>query len=200
MPCKFSRWFRICIVQLMLLPCMAMAAAGHPLEPLDLSSPRATLNSFLKTGDAFLLVLRDEYWDNPSPAVEARLKGLGVSMERMLDLSRLPPAVRFEMGRERAIYLYEVLSRIELPPASAIPDAAAYADDGADKPADGKPASWTIPHTEVTLERVADGHRAGQSCSVPGRLNAPGSFMNRRAPCPIAAMYHCSITPKCVIT
>jgi hypothetical protein len=60
MPCKFSRWFRICIVQRMLPPCMAMAAAGHPLEPLDLSSPRATLNSFLKTGDAFFRVLRDE--------------------------------------------------------------------------------------------------------------------------------------------
>jgi hypothetical protein len=39
---------------------MAMAAAGHPLEPLDLSSPRAILNSFLKTGDAFFRVLRDE--------------------------------------------------------------------------------------------------------------------------------------------
>jgi MscS family membrane protein len=179
MPCKFSRWFRICIVQLMLLPCMAMAAAGHPLEPLDLSSPRATLNSFLKTGDAFLLVLRDEYWDNPSPAVEARLKGLGVSMERMLDLSRLPPAVRFEMGRERAIYLYEVLSRIELPPASAIPGAAAYADNGADKPTDGKPASWTIPHTEITLERVADGPRAGQFLFSAGTVERAGEFYEK---------------------
>jgi hypothetical protein len=34
-------------------PVAGVADAGHPLEPRDLSSPRATLNSFLTTGDAF---------------------------------------------------------------------------------------------------------------------------------------------------
>jgi len=43
----------ICVILLALWsPIAAMADAGHPLEPLDLSSPRATLNSFLTMGDA----------------------------------------------------------------------------------------------------------------------------------------------------
>ena len=35
--------------------------------------------------------------------------------DRALDLSEVPPAARFEMGRDGYLYLYEVLSRIELP-------------------------------------------------------------------------------------
>ena len=75
-------------------------------------------------------------------------------LEQALDLSGVSPAARYELGRDGIVYLYEVLSRTELPPAADIPDAAAYADD--------KPVSWTIPHTEITLVSVADGPRAGQ--------------------------------------
>ena len=77
-------------------------------------------------------------------------------------MSGIPPAARFQLGRDGIVYLYEVLSRIELPPEADIPDAAAYADAGDNKEADEKPVSWTIPHTEITLARVADGPRAGQ--------------------------------------
>ena len=60
---RISRQLWICILQLALLaPSVALADAEHPLEPLDLSSPRATLHSFLMTGDAFFRLLRDEYW------------------------------------------------------------------------------------------------------------------------------------------
>jgi hypothetical protein len=41
-------------------PIAGMADAGHPLEPLDLSSPKATSNSFLTAGDTFFQLLRDE--------------------------------------------------------------------------------------------------------------------------------------------
>ena len=137
------------------------ADASHPLEPLDLSSPRATLNSLLTTGDAYFRLASDEYWRTPSRAIADRLHVMGIEAERTLDLSEVPPAARFEIGRDAMIYLYEVLSRIELPPTADIPDAAIYAD--ADKEgADDKPASWTIPHTEITIARVAQGPRAGE--------------------------------------
>lgn len=144
------------------LPIVGVADAKHPLESLDLSSPRATLNSFLTTGDALFQWLRDEHWDASSRAVVDRGLELGVELERTLDLSGIAPAARAEVGADGIIYLYEVLSRIELPPETDIPDAAAYADAGDDKEADKKPVSWTIPHSEITLERVADGPRAGQ--------------------------------------
>ena len=170
---EYSGWLKIWLMLLTLhSPVTAMADESHPLEPLDLSSPRATLKSLLTTGDAMLLVLRDEYWDDPSPAVTARLVELAAEAERTLDLSAISPAARFEMGRDGVTYLYEVLSRIELPPEMDIPDAAAYVDvvsdkqdkdkDHQDKNAKDKPVCWSIPHSEITLVRVADGPRTGQ--------------------------------------
>jgi len=38
----------------------------HPLEPLDTSSPRATLGSFLAEVDQVWRVYRDQYWHAPS--------------------------------------------------------------------------------------------------------------------------------------
>ena len=63
-------------------PVAGVADAGHPLEPLDLSSPRATLNSFLTTGDAFFHLLRDDYWHTPSRAVVDRIGDFNTKLER----------------------------------------------------------------------------------------------------------------------
>ena len=151
----------------MLLAVCALSAAAadaeHPLEPPDLSSPRATLNTFLTMGDALHSLLRDEYWHGPSRAVLDRVVDFESELERMLDLSEIPPAARYELGRDGNVYLYDVLSRIELPPTADIPDTAGYPDAGDEKKAgDGKTVRWTIPHTEITLVRVADGPRAGE--------------------------------------
>jgi MscS family membrane protein len=172
---KYSERFGICVTLLVWWwPIAVVADAGHPLEPLDLSSPRATLNTFLMTGDAYFQLLTDEYWETPSRAAAARLHEMGVKAERTLDLSEAPPAARFEMGRDGIIYLYEVLSRIELPPAADIPDAAAY-----DKKTDGKPASWTIPHTEITIARVAEGPRAGEFLFSPSTVARAADFYRK---------------------
>ena len=144
------------------LPVAGVADDRHPLEPLDLSSPRATLNSFLTKGDAAYRLVRDEYLQTPSDTYRDRLADSVIWHQRMVDLSEIPPAARFELGRDAIVYLYEVLSRVELPSEADIPDAAVYADAEDDKKAGDKAVSWTIPHTEITLVRVADGPRAGQ--------------------------------------
>ena len=145
---KYSRRLYICVMLLVLgSPDTGVADDVHPLEPPDLSSPRATLNTFLTTGDGFLQHVRDEHWQTPSRAAVDSLYDVSARFERMLDLSGVPPAVRFELGRDGIIYLHEVLSRIELPPEADIPDAAAYADAGNEEEAGDKSVSWTIPHT-----------------------------------------------------
>jgi MscS family membrane protein len=66
--------------------------------------------------------LAREYLASPSQ------EGYGVIVSRTgvilqgLDLSQLPPAARVKSGRAAALYLYEVLSRIPLPPVQEIPD------------------------------------------------------------------------------
>jgi MscS family membrane protein len=176
----YSGRLPVCLL-LVLWTTVAGAAgdAGHPLEPLDLSSPRATLNSFLATMDDYFHLLTEEYWESPSRAVSGHLREIAARAERTLDLSKTPPAARFDMGRDGIIYLYEVLSRIELPPETAIPGAAAFPDAGGDRKADGKPASWTIPHTEITLTRVTEGPDAGEFLFSAATVARAGEFYQK---------------------
>jgi hypothetical protein len=48
--------------------------AEHPLKPLDLSSPRATLNTFLTSVDALYSLADEEYWGPPAakPQIASR--------------------------------------------------------------------------------------------------------------------------------
>lgn len=172
---QLSRGTCLCVILLsLLLPNAAMADSKHPLEPLDMSSPRATLNSFLTTGDSLFKYIHEGYWGATNSVADERLYKFNTTLHRMFDLREIVPAARYDLGRDGTVYLYEVLSRIELPPEEDIPDAAAYvvagegerpavdAETGNDKKAVGKLVAWTIPQTEITLVRVTDGERAGQ--------------------------------------
>jgi MscS family membrane protein len=107
----------------------------YPLEPPDRSSPRATLKTFLdetnKAVDAFKAGDRD------------KARSLGERAARCLNLDNDPPALRYVMGFYGVLYLKETLDRIEIPPYEDIPDANAVKAD--------KGASWTVPHTEITI-------------------------------------------------
>lgn len=79
-----------------------------------------------------------------------------------LDLSEGLPAARPKTGRAAALALYEVRSRIELPPPEAIPDRARIAQaTGADA------RRWTVPNTEIILVRVQSGPRSGEFLFSP---------------------------------
>jgi MscS family membrane protein len=127
----------------------------HPLEPLDTSSPRATLSSFLADVDAVWQIYRDQYWHSPSAELNTRINHIAARALRTLDLSQVAPSARVEAGYDAGTFLYETLNRIELPPLDAIPDAAFFAD------AEG-PAQWTIPHTEISIARITEGPRKGE--------------------------------------
>ena len=123
----------------------AHASPEHPLEPLDRSSPRATLTSFLES--------LDRAWDLYS-AGDPGYRNVFRETRDCLDLSDVPPLVFDEASARAALILKEVLDRIELPPFIEIPDAATVGELGLER--------WTIPHTEITLDRIADGDRQGQ--------------------------------------
>lgn len=146
-----------------LAPAVYSADTQYPLKPPDLSSPRATLNTFLITSGEFSGLLHEEYRDVPTRAGFLRKLEFERKLERMLDLSSIPPAARRELGRDAIHYLYDVLSRIELPSSDQIPDASAYAEtEGDEVMSVVRRISWTIPNTEITLERASEGPRAGE--------------------------------------
>ena len=139
---------------------MPMAAAalasepGNPLAPPDTSSPRATLQSFVDTIPEFEHAFI-AYRDAPSRERALEMMRVRARAVRTLDLSAIPPTALRERGGRAAVLLWEVLARIELPPLEEVPGADAF---GPDRPR----AHWTIPGTEITIARIAEGPRTGE--------------------------------------
>jgi MscS family membrane protein len=124
----------------------ATAQAVHPLAPPDTSSPRATLKTFL---------------DSTNSAVEAYKRGNTDEARALmepaigcLNLEKDPPEIRHALGMHSAIYLKEVLDRIQLPPDEEIPDEKTVQTQ--------KISSWTIPYTEITIAAVKEGSPTGR--------------------------------------
>jgi len=133
-------------------PSIRAQGQPHPLAPPDLSSPRATLTNFLMlTSGAY------RYWKTEGRTYQnqAQRTAIASRAQQFFDLNDIAPSIRNNIGRETAVYIKEVLDRIELPPWSEIPDADMI---------DAKPglSRWTIPHTEITLVRLKEGLREGK--------------------------------------
>jgi MscS family membrane protein len=129
----------------------------QPLKPPDLSSPRATLKTFLESTDDLALYLAHDYLPAPSREKFGRAAALGNRAVQTLDLSDVPPAARVKAGRAAGAALYEVLSRVALPVFDEIPDAAQM---GLRPGTQAK--RWVIPDTEIALVRMESGPRAGE--------------------------------------
>ncbi len=133
-------------------PVARAEAPAHPLRPSDRSSPRATLATFLASGDALVQSLEHNYLRSQTRKAFLELALLAEPGVRCLDLSHVAPAARFKAGRSAGLALYETLNRIPLPPLEDVPDAEQMAQRK-----DGASQRWTIPDTEITLVRVDRG-------------------------------------------
>ena len=140
----------------------AEVPTDYPLEPPDRSSPRATLTTFLESVD--------EAWGLYSTGKPGYGQTFRVARES-LDLSEIPPLVYREMSAEAALFLKGILDRLEMPADDEIPDAAAVAALGL--------VRWSVPHTEITLLRVADGEREGQWLFSKGTVARASEFYER---------------------
>src|SRR5207344_2926596 len=91
----------------------------HPLAPPDLSSPRATLTSFLT-----LINSAYYHWNAEGRTYQNRIQRAAITRlaHQFFDLSDTAPSVRNNVGRETAVFMKEVLDRVGLPPLETIPD------------------------------------------------------------------------------
>lgn len=130
-----------------------LAQDRHPLEPLDVSSPRATYDSFVSAVreiEAGYL----SYRASKSIEGEGDIRDALVRARALFDLSDVPPATQAEVGSASVGYLFDVLVR--LPPVDPGTIPGSDIADG-DEPA----ALWQYPDTEITIHRVDEGERAG---------------------------------------
>ncbi|MBS0560373.1 MAG: mechanosensitive ion channel [Proteobacteria bacterium] len=133
-------------------------AAENPLQPPDLSSPRATLQTLVTQSDGFFILIADvlgryarsnELYDGAGMRrILAASAAAEVRFRPAMDLSGIPPVLRQTFGIERAVQLMEVLNRIDLPPMDTVPDAAAVAASGIKR--------WRLPGTEIEFAAQGD--------------------------------------------
>ena len=158
-----SLWLACLCLLLCAAPSVA-AEEGNPLEPVDTSSPRATLASFLEEMNEAVELYRGE-----SDRLGARAEVLDAV--RCLDLSEVPPTIADTVGFETALRLKEVLDRIPVPPSRKIPDAAQMDEE--------EIGSWTLPDTPIEIVRVEEGPRAGQYLFSPQTVTRSVEFYER---------------------
>src|SRR6266481_640347 len=81
---------------------IATAALGqepvNPLEPLDLASPRATLQTFIEAGDAVGAYLAQDYLPSPSRTKFNHVFLLAKPVLECLNLTEVAPTARRKAG------------------------------------------------------------------------------------------------------
>jgi MscS family membrane protein len=151
---------RTSLAMILALLCLAPALAQPPqpettlppLQPSDTTNPAATLSSFISAcNELFRLVgsgaVANEQDSKVLPAKERILD--------CLDLSQLPADIRSSAGLESALFLKEVLDRIDLPPPGEIPT------ESDTEAGNGAKISWKIPGTRIQIAQIdAPGEQA----------------------------------------
>ena len=110
----------------------------HPLDPPDISSPEATLYTFLNEATAAIEASNM----GKREAVRAHRDRLFQTLE--VDVPSNEPELRALV--ESSLYVLEILIRIDIPARKDIP--------GPDLDPGSMPAHWTIPRTELRLVRI----------------------------------------------
>ncbi|WP_372795695.1 mechanosensitive ion channel family protein [Pontiella sp.] len=128
----------------------------HPLRPADISSPRATLSSFVESCSVAYQILQSEGRELDSAQSREEVQRAVRAIQRCMDTRNIAEFRRDNMTKEAAVSLKEVLDRIELPKERDIPDRDDIVlEDGS------KMKRWTVPNTEITFELIEEGPLEG---------------------------------------
>lgn len=138
----------------------------NPLEPLDTSSPRATLLSFIEQAGVVEEAAL-EYRSNRSGETQRAVFDAITKTSEISDLSKVPTASVGAVVESNFAALADILMRIPLPDAEEIPDADQVAAD--------ELTQWTLPGTEITFKPLKKGDRAGNWVLTPRTVSGlPG--------------------------
>ncbi|MGB5611933.1 MAG: hypothetical protein WBM67_04675, partial [Sedimenticolaceae bacterium] len=174
------------IFALLLVLIVGTAVEANPLLPIDTSSPRATMQSFLaltkETAERY-----GAYRDSPSRASQQALEQIDNKVERLFDLSMVAPASRRQVASESFYLLWDVIARQQLPKPADIPDVSAE-QTAPDAP---EPLTrWRIPHTEISIVRVAEGPYAGEYRFSAGTVKNIRRFYEMARESPYVSRVH----------
>lgn len=145
-----ARQFLGSLIALSLLATVALAADLHPLESPDTSSPRAAMKSCQDFIGRYGSLIQQQFVSTKQVPEQA-IDDLEDKIARCFDLSDVPGERIDDVDSEVAIYLQEILDRIEVPREQDMPDAAAVKE--------GELSRWKVPGTDITMVKVKEGPR-----------------------------------------
>jgi len=146
----------------------------HPLLPADISSPRATLNSFMESCETAYHLLKTEGRDMADAKARIEIREAIRNLKHCMDLSEIAEFRRENSAKEAAVALKEVLDRIEVPKEKHIPDLKMMTNE------DGSLIErWTIPNTEITFQLIKEGARKGSYQFSSDTVARAGEFIQR---------------------
>ena len=129
-----------------LLEASADNYSAYPLQRLDTSSPRATLQNFLEHVEAGIAAQESGDWQTRQAAIELT--------QQALDFSDTPRGYDYLTQIERVLLLKEVLDRIDPEALGKAPDAVEVERLGIRR--------WRIPRTSIEIAILDSGDRAGE--------------------------------------
>ena len=160
----------------------------NPLEPVETSSPRATLQNFLENvyrAHRILMLTYAEYQQTSgigtSDSLILKAKGAEeffYRAVRCLNLSDIPEAIRENVGNRQTLKLKEILDRIDLPSFDKIPNEAELEIEGEEGTVK-KLNRWRIPHTDIFIAKVEEGPRKNEYLFTPETIKRLDEFFNK---------------------
>ncbi len=148
------------------------ATKKQPSLTADTSSPRGTLTLFLDSCNEFHeAISKERYFDR------SRLDYMPLAQRIIscLDTSQLPEYSREYFDAEAAVCLKEVLDRIPLPAAEAIPGMETL------ETSDGFEAlvRWQVPRTQIVISKMQEGPRRGEFLFSAGTVSRAPELYNK---------------------
>ncbi|MCW8803363.1 MAG: mechanosensitive ion channel family protein, partial [Ignavibacteriaceae bacterium] len=159
--------------------------AKYPLQPVETTSPRSTLQNFLENiyrAHKILMLADAENRQTKGiftpDSIELKAREAEEFFQRgarCLNLIDIPEALIENIGNRRALKLKEILDKIELPPFNKVPDV----DELEIEKEDGTVAKllrWRIPKTDIVIARVEDGPRKNEYLFTPETIKRLDEF------------------------
>lgn len=154
------------------------------LQPVDTSSPRATLEGFLDhVNRAYEIVNEANNALQSTPPTMTREQAreaetaatqLLQRASETLDFSHIPEALRASVTIETTLQLKEIFDRMFLPPLDATPTLQmieAMRKETADRNnANTQPYRWKVPNTQIEIVEIQEGDRQGQFLFSAGTI------------------------------
>ena len=130
--------------------------SASPLEPLDTSSPRATVKSFLALTQETARKY-DAYRDSPNEETQDALEEISTKAKQLFDLREVSQNNREKVAEQDFYLLWEVLFRMPAPDITKIPLSSTQQD--------GENAviikKWRYPETDIAIVLIEEGDQAG---------------------------------------